>query len=103
MNSVKCEAINIDKYLNDSLSEIFQNKYLSPRSPFTTLQNPTQGIGEWCHPKTTANIDDSGLRKLVQNNILQTKLGVPFRTPSVGEILHLHLYGKIFLRKSIFH
>lgn len=46
VNSVKCEAINIDKYLNDSLSEIFQNKYLSPRSPFTTLQNPTQGIGE---------------------------------------------------------
>ena len=46
---------------------------------------PTQGIGEWCHPTTTATIYDAGIRKNVQNNVLQTKLGVPFRTPSTGK------------------
>jgi hypothetical protein len=83
--SSSCETINIDKYFNDEVNKIFKNKYLSPRSPYTTLQIPTQGIGEWCHPTLTAGIDDSGLRKQVQNNLIQTKPGVPFRTPSVGK------------------
>jgi len=82
--SSSCETVNIDAYFNDLVTNIFKNKYLSPRSPYTTLQIPTQGIGEWCHPTLTAEIDDSGLRKLVQNNMIQTKLGVPFRTPSEG-------------------
>ena len=79
-----CETVNLDVYFNDLVTNIFKNKYLSPRSPYTTLQIPTQGIGEWCHPTLTAEIDDSGLRKLVQNNRIQTKLGVPFSTPSAG-------------------
>ena len=83
--STSCETVNIDKYFNDEVNRIFKNKYLSPRSPYTTLQIPTQGIGEWCHPTLTAGIDDSGLRKLVQNNLVQTKLGVPFRTPATGK------------------
>jgi len=33
----------------------------------------------------TAEIDDVGMRSQVQNNILQTKLGVPFRSPSTGK------------------
>jgi hypothetical protein len=84
VNAATCETVNIDKLFNDSVSHIFENKYLSPRSPYTTLQIPTQGIGEWCHPTETAKIDDSGLRKLIQNNTLQTKMGVPFRTPAIG-------------------
>ena len=83
--SANCEPINIDQYFNDAVTDIFKNKYLSPRSPYTTLQIPTQGIGEWCHPALTAEIDDSGLRKQVQNNLIQTKPGVPFRTPSIGK------------------
>lgn len=79
-----CETVNIDNLFNDSVSRIFENKYLSPRSPYTTLQLPAQGIGEWCHPKETAEIDDSGLRKLIQDNLLQTKTGVSFRTPAAG-------------------
>ena len=67
------------------MNNIFKNKYLAPRSPYTTLQIPTQGIGEWCHPTLTADIDDSGLRKQVQNNQIQLKLGFPFRTPSTGK------------------
>lgn len=58
---------------------------LLPRSPYTTLQVPKQGIGEWCHPKTTAVIDDSGLRSTIQNGILSTSLEVPFCTPAQGK------------------
>ena len=82
--AANCETINIDNFFNDSVTNVFKNKYLSPRSPFTTLQIPTQGIGEWCHPNTTADIDDSGMRKLVANNVLKTSIGIPFRTPADG-------------------
>ena len=80
----KCEPVVIDNSLNAKVTDIFRNKYLSPRSPYTTLQIPEQGIGEWCHPLETANIDDSGLRAAVHNNILQTNVGIPFRTPAEG-------------------
>lgn len=68
----------------------FGDKYIQKQISFstfahTTLQIPTQGIGEWCHPTSTATIDDAGIRKNVQNNVLQTKLGVPFHTPSTGK------------------
>ena len=85
VNITNCEPVNIDRYFNDSLSHIFENKYLSPRSPYTTLQIPTQGIGEWCHPKETAEIDDSGIRRLSKNGLIETKLGVSFRTPATGK------------------
>ncbi|SFW28366.1 DUF4450 domain-containing protein [Chitinophaga sancti] len=51
-----CEQVNIDTQLNAALKDIFQNEYRSPRSPYTTLQIPLHGIGEWTHPKTTAAI-----------------------------------------------
>jgi hypothetical protein len=78
---------DIDMYFNDSVSRIFKNKYLSPRSPYTTLQIPTQGIGEWCHPLTTAEIDDSGLRKIAAENrgTFNNVLNIPFRTPATGK------------------
>jgi len=84
VNSSTCEPVKMDVALNDSVSEIFKNEYLSPRSPYTTLQLPKQGIGEWCHPQTTAEIDDSGVRSKIRDGILSTTLGVPFRTPAVG-------------------
>lgn len=83
--SNRCEPVHMDEYFNSSVTDIFRNEYLTPRSPYTTLQLPKQGIGEWCHPKTTAEIDDSGLRGKVLNGMLQTTLGVPFRTPAQGK------------------
>ena len=74
------ETIDIDRYLNAQVTDIFKQKYLSPRSPYTTLQLPKQGIGEWCHPLATATIDDSGLRKAANNNVLNTGFSIPFRT-----------------------
>ena len=85
VNSSKCEPVVMDKQFNSAVTDIFRNEYLSPRSPYTTLQIPKQGIGEWCHPLHTVDIDDSGLRSSVQKGVLNTKLGVPFRTPAEGQ------------------
>ena len=85
VNSSKCEPVVMDKQFNSAVTDIFRNEYLSPRSPYTTLQIPKQGIGEWCHPLHTVDIDDSGFRSSVQKGVLNTKLGVPFRTPAEGQ------------------
>ena len=79
-----CEPVAIASAFNASVTDIYRNEYLSPRSPYTTLQLPKQGIGEWCHPTLTADIDDSGMRALVHDGLLSTNLGVPFRTPETG-------------------
>ena len=86
INANQCEPIDISEAFNANVTDIFQNEYLSPRSPYTTLQLPKQGIGEWCHPLKTANIDDSGLRaKVKEEGLLQTELGIPFCTPAEGQ------------------
>lgn len=80
----RCDTIGIQHLFNSNVSAIFQNEYLSPRSPYTTLQIPKQGIGEWCHPLLSAEIDDSGIRNLVVNGQINTALNVPFATPQSG-------------------
>lgn len=74
--------MNMDSLFNANVTDIFRNEYLTPRSPYTTLQLPVQGIGEWCHPKLTADIDDAGLRALVRDEMLTTKLGGAI--PNIG-------------------
>lgn len=81
----QCTPVVIDEAFNANVTDIFRNEYLSPRSPYTTLQIPKQGIGEWCHPLKTTDIDDSGLRAAVRNGLLETKLGISFRTPAKGQ------------------
>ena len=73
----------IPEFFNASVSDIFNNEYLSPRPTSTTLQIPTQGIGEWCHPQLTAEINDSVFRTLIDKGVFNMA-GVPFRTPSEG-------------------
>ena len=68
--------IDLTASYNANLNDIFRNRYESPRPPYTTLQIPVQGIGEWCHPKTTAEIDDSGLRACATPLQGSDKLGV---------------------------
>ena len=83
VNVVKCRMVDMDAAFNSNVTDIFTNKYLSPRSPYTTLCLPTQGIGDWCSTKRTAKIDDSGLRRLARDGVF-TAAGVPFRTPQSG-------------------
>ena len=75
--------VDISKQFNAQVTDIFQNRYLSPRSPYTTLQIPVQGIGEWCHPQLTADVNDSVFRRLIKNGEF-LMAGVPFRTPAQG-------------------
>ena len=84
------EHLDLSGQYNASVNDIFRNQYLSPRPPYTTLQIPTQGIGEWCHPKATAEIDDTGLRQAInttgdsRSGLFDTGHGVSFLLPREG-------------------
>lgn len=83
VKSSNYEKIPLANYFNDQVNNIFKNQYLSPRPKTTTLQLPTQGIGNWAYPLITVSISDSGLRKRAgDNNEIMTQEGVPFSTPS---------------------
>jgi len=69
---------------NAKVCDIFKNDYLSPRPKTTTLQIPTQGIGEWCHPQLTAEINDSVFRSLIRKGEFKVA-GVPFSSPADGQ------------------
>ena len=73
----------INGFFNAEVDDIFKNEYLSPRPKTTTLQIPKQGIGEWCHPQQTAEINDSVFRTLIRDGIFRVA-GVPFLTPAKG-------------------
>lgn len=69
---------------NAGVSDIFKQDYLSPRPPYTTLEIPIHGIGQWCHPEWMATIDDSGLRKTISDGYFDTHRGLRFRLPANG-------------------
>jgi len=83
----ECRKVNMDKAFNANVSDIFKNQYLSPRSPYTTLCVPTQGIGDWCSTKKTANIDDTKFRSLIRDGVFMAKIdgNLPFRSPKEGK------------------
>jgi len=82
-SSYNFEKIDLSNYFNDEVTNIFKNQYLSPRPNTITLQLPTQGIGNWAYPLTTANIDDSGLRKRASaKNEIVIENKIPLATPS---------------------
>ena len=87
VNPKKCRKVNMDKVFNANVGDIFKNQYLSPRSPYTTLCVPTQGIGDWCSTKKTANIDDTKFRSLIQDGefMAQVDGDLPFRSPKEGK------------------
>lgn len=78
----KIDPLELSAYFNDKVTQIFNNKYLSPRPKTTTLQLPVQGIGDWPHPHRKPEINDSGLRKLAgSKNELTLPSGIVFKTP----------------------
>lgn len=86
VNPDECVTVDLAELYNSNVSDIFNNEYISPRPSVTTLEIPTQGIGDWCHPKMTADIDDKGLRDIVHSSggIWKTDSGVPFKMASEG-------------------
>lgn len=87
VNPKECRKVNMDKVFNANVSDIFRNQYLSPRSPYTTLCVPTQGIGDWCSTKKTANIDDTKFRSLIKDGVFWAHVDgdLPFRSPKEGK------------------
>jgi hypothetical protein len=79
----KFEAVNLAPYFNDKVTQIFRNEYRTPRSPFASLATPKQGIGGWCEPTASFDVDDSGLRALAAQNGGKIILpdGISFSTP----------------------
>ena len=75
--------INLTPFFNDKVTQIFRNAYRSPRSPYASLAAPKQGIGGWCEPNASFEVNDSGLRSLAKQNsgkiILQD--GISLATP----------------------
>lgn len=76
-NQGKFNNISLASAYNEKVTEIFNQKYLSPRLKVPTLQLPWQGIGNWCYPLITAQIDDSGLMNKRKNSKVDF-LGIPF-------------------------
>lgn len=76
------EKIDLSAYLNAKLSQVFNQVYATPRPAVSTLQLPTQGIGNWCYPLVQPVIDDAGLRQLAGNsNEINLDQHIPFNTP----------------------
>ena len=79
----RMRPVTMDASWNANVTDIFTNKYLSPRPAVTTLQIPVQGVGEWCHPQYTPTINDSVFRSMTRGGEFYV-VGVPFRTPKSG-------------------
>lgn len=81
LSAPKYEMVDMTAYFNEKVNRIYEyGKYLSPRSPYTTLQVPTQGMGEWCKPMLLSKIADDGFREMVaqQGNVFKMPQGIPF-------------------------
>lgn len=79
----KLVKVDLSKAFNASVSDIFKQEYLSPRPPYTSLELPKQGVGEWCHPLFNVDINDSAFRSRIVGGET-TVAGVTFRSPSEG-------------------
>ncbi|MDL2310042.1 DUF4450 domain-containing protein [Parabacteroides sp. OttesenSCG-928-B22] len=78
------QTVDMQAGFNDRVRDIFAyDKYLTPRYEYTTLQVPSQGMGQWCHPERLSSIDDRGLRSIAakNNNLFTMPQGIPFATP----------------------
>ena len=84
IEGTKQRPIDLSKLFNANVDDIFKNEYLTPRPPYTTLQLPKQGIGQWCLPHRTAHIEDDGLRAKSVKGLFDTGIGVTFLTPAEG-------------------
>jgi len=83
------DTVDLTNLFNDRATKIFRpGKYLSPRSPYVSLALPAQGIGAWAgHINATAEIDDSGLRRVAAEHGGRLTLpnGLSFATQGPGD------------------
>lgn len=81
-NKASYETVDISAAFNCRVTDIFKQKYLSPRPVSPTLQLPVSGIGNWAYHSLQVNLSDSGLRaKAGPTEQFTTAAGLPFKTP----------------------
>ncbi len=97
-------TVVIDSIWNARVTDIYRNHYRSNRpQQATTLQIPTHGYSEWCHPNDTVAIDDSGLRNRLREAAIDDRVGqlvvktdgveIPFRLAHSGNnVCYLSLW-----------
>src|SRR5690606_6550194 len=51
-NHGRYQPQDLSAFYNARVRDIFEQRYLSPRTDVPTLQLPWQGIGNWCYPLT---------------------------------------------------
>ena len=87
-SGVHWEPVDLTAFFNDRVTRIFQNHYRAPRSPFCSLATPEQGIGGWCEPEATFEVDDTGLRAAAaaHGGRLLLPNGVPLSTPPAAGV-----------------
>lgn len=78
----KQDMIKMD--YNACVDKVFSQQYLAPRPPYTSLEIPVQGIGQWCLPKRMVELNDSGYRSKISGNVFDTPLGIKFASPKTG-------------------
>ncbi|MDQ8201040.1 DUF4450 domain-containing protein [Pelagicoccus enzymogenes] len=72
--------VDLSGAFNAKVTEIFQQEYRSPRSPFVSLAIPKQGIGGWAGAyKRQYEVDDRGARQTAADN--EGKLNLPNQIP----------------------
>ncbi len=76
----RTEPLDLSPILKDQITEIFARVYAEPRSSYCSLAVADNLLGGWANPDNRASIDDSGLR--AAGGLLQTPLGIAFRTPA---------------------
>jgi len=81
------ETVDLASSFNDKVTQIFRNEYRSPRSEFCSLATPKQGIGGWCEPNASFDVDDAGLRAAaaVGGDKIVLPNGVPLATPGAAD------------------
>jgi hypothetical protein len=87
----KFEAVNLAPFFNDRVTQIFRNEYRTPRPSFASLATPDHGIGGWCEPTASFDVDDSGLRALAAQNGGKVILpnGISFSTPGESGVKNI--------------
>jgi len=82
------EGVDLTGSFNDRVSAIFEmGKYLAPRSPGVSLEQPWQGAGAWANLNLLPVVDDRGLRRVAGENSGRIVMpnGVFFSTPSAPD------------------
>jgi hypothetical protein len=83
------EPVDISPKFNDDLALVHTHEYLSPRSPYCSLQIAGDLFREWCcvGGKPCGELDLKILREAVakNNGLLATEPGIPFRIAAEGK------------------